>query len=520
MLMFGMWQPENDLFIEWYVHYSENKVPAKVHQRRTYCIDLDRLVFHVDRMPLFDLRNLPSESDFERFISLDFYSHRACDFDTPPEHRYKWKVPPPPVEESELAAFYAQPHSESARPVHEILCVSETIGEREEVRVQLLQVLVGNVLRGSSMGLMMTELETVSTEKDIPSEIQDLARDLVFFASGPMLMPRYSFLHDNHSDQSYLFSNGIHRLWTNLLLYVTVHLDDESNRKASISKLVAAAQEQFKSQGTLMRPEGPTYGIAVSMFHVVIVKIETNGSFQYSDALEFFPSSYATSPCTPGITALVRLGDARVTAEDVVHIARLYHTYPLENTKDFHPEPIPNDQIIHSVPVEIWNQITLHLPPIDLANLAICALTPQAVSACHHVLRYPHLGSMRLKRALPLTKFKRRTTKPENPYQSLHYASFVVDSPHGEILKVGPMVERDFLGRGEDDPRVEIAGLDVLSHSRWTPESEPSRAYPYGVVKGSTVQDYFEKLNNSPDEAEVEEVSKELPDGQLEFVWQ
>lgn len=466
---------------------------------RTYCIDLDRLVFHVDGMPLFDLQNLPSELEFTKFISFDFYSHRAFDFDTPPENRYKWKAVPPPVEESELIVYNTLPHRETAHPIHEILGVSETIGERERVRVQLLQVLVGNVLRGWAMGCMMTELETLSDRKDISREIRNLARDIVYFATGPMFAPQDTRRYDEDFDHSYLFLNGIHRFWDNLLLYVTLHLDDEQNMKAAISKLVGAAQQRLKSRGTLVKPEPPTYGIAVSMFHIVIVKIENTGAFQYTDALDFFPSLYATSPSTPGMTALARLGDACVPDEDVVHIACSLYSPILDDIQNFHPEPIPNDRTIHSIPLEIWVQIALYLSPIDLCHLAICAPSSQAVSASQQILRYPHLGLTRLNRALPSPKFKRRMSNRTNPYESLHYASFAVDSPHGEILRIGPEAGNGYPGEKKDG-RLEKKELDVLTHSR-APKKKPysRRAYPYGVVGGSTVKDYLEKLNKVED---------------------
>ncbi|KZT43433.1 hypothetical protein SISSUDRAFT_1014451 [Sistotremastrum suecicum HHB10207 ss-3] len=478
--------PTNDLMIEW-----------------TYCIDLDRLVFHVDGMPLFDLQNLPTESEFMKFISFDFYGHRAFDYDTPEENRYKWKALPPPIDESALAAYNGCPHRDVPQPIHEILGVSETLGEREQIRVQLLQVLVGNVLRGWAMGCMMTELETLSVAEHISKEIRTLAQDIVYFATGPMFAPKETHRYDEVFDHSYTFFNGVHRYWDNLLVCVTLHLDDERNRKAAISKLVAAAVQ--RSQRTDRKPEGSAYGIAVSMFHIVIVKIDNKtGSFQYTDALQFFPSRYATSPCTPGITALARLGDVCVPDDDVVNIACSLYSPIVEELLDYIPEPLPETHKIHRIPLEIWIEIALHLPPTDLGHLAVSAPTPQAVLASRQVLRFPHLGDIRLDKALPSVKFRRRTSNRTQPYESLHCASFVVDSPEGEIMKVGPV--QGAAAKKSADSRVGLAELDVLTHSR-APKKKPysRRAYPYGVVAGSTVGAYMERLRQDDARGEDEE---------------
>jgi hypothetical protein len=72
-------------------------------------------------------------------------------------------------------------------------------------------------------------------------------------------------------------------------LRIITHLDDEDNLKASIGDLVHHIDALPDKVGTV-------YGIACSIFHCAIVRVDKDElctSFAHTPALQFLPSFYA-----------------------------------------------------------------------------------------------------------------------------------------------------------------------------------------------------------------------------------
>ncbi|KAF8954543.1 hypothetical protein BDZ97DRAFT_1976017 [Flammula alnicola] len=84
-------------------------------------------------------------------------------------------------------------------------------------------------------------------------------------------------------------------------------LGDEANMQAAVADLFTRVTQAPPKAKTIV------YGIVISLFHVVIVRVDlsiSDGSFKHTAALQFLPSFYAQSPSTLGISAVIRLGYA------------------------------------------------------------------------------------------------------------------------------------------------------------------------------------------------------------------
>lgn len=379
--------PSNDLFIEW-----------------IYTIDLDRLVFHVDSRPLFRLDHLPNNDQFLEWIGFDHYGRRAYTSSTPLEYRYCWNAPPPIVADATLELYKRQAMDESAA-LSDLLSVPERMRDKETVRVQVLQVIIGHLMRISHIGLLVLELAQVSDHSHLSLRERSLAWYLFDIAIEPQTFC------DEQVKQC-----GFQTQWRrqNLCVHLATHLDDQRNMQAAVTGLVADAMKRPDN------PRGIIYGVAFSIFHCVVVRINTqNGfTFEHSDALQFLPSFYADTPSTPGITALTRLGyNSDVEVVSTVACARVGRAHPvrsLDSLRFIKPisrmdvvmghakgilEPPGGGHIGQFLPQEIWEHVALELyDPIDLLMLAW--FSAKCKSATEHVLRYSTIGEYRLVRAL------------------------------------------------------------------------------------------------------------------------
>ncbi|KAH9077835.1 hypothetical protein EDB83DRAFT_2346442 [Lactarius deliciosus] len=377
--------PSNDLFIEW-----------------IYTIDLDRLVFHVDSRPLFRLDHLPNDDQFLGWIGFDHYGHRAYRSSTPSEYRYCWNAPPPIVTDATLELYKSQAVAGSAA-LSDLLAVPERMSDKEAVHVQVLQAIIGNLMRVDHIDLLVQRLAQVSDHSHLSMQERSLAGYLFDIAIDPQIFSAKQMAQCKSQTQ-----------WRrqNLCVHLATHLDDERNLQAAVGGLVADAMKcPDNSRGII-------YGVAFSIFHCVIVRINTQSgfTFEHSDALQFLPSFYADTPSTPGITALARLG----YNSDVEVISRVAHAHvhwsvdlpnssrlikPITRTDVVmgHArgvmEPPGGGRIGQLLPQEIWEHVALELyDPIDLLMLAW--FSAGCKSAAERVLRYSMIGEYRLVRGL------------------------------------------------------------------------------------------------------------------------
>ncbi|KAI0690805.1 hypothetical protein BC835DRAFT_161848 [Cytidiella melzeri] len=172
------------------------------------------------------------------------------------------------------------------------------------------------------------------------------------------------------------------------------HLHDRDNREVAIATLV----EHIK---TKLRRAPITFGIAFSFFHCVVVRVGSTDtpSVAHTDALQFLPSFYATEPSTPGLSALVRLGNLSASDDSLLFHSALesmwwagpslrLRTQETTSVSDLSSSSIP---LLH-LPLEVITEIASFLDQAqDLNCLAI--VCKKTLHACVPRLRFPQLNN-------------------------------------------------------------------------------------------------------------------------------
>src|SRR6267154_3220532 len=327
-------QPENDDFIEW-----------------IYEIDLDNLVFHVDSQPLFRLDNMPPDDVFRKAIAFDHFGHRAFFECAPVQFRYDWRAPPPTPSPDSLIAYNSCHVRSSTSTVHDLLDIPVALSSIERVRTTFMELLVTGRMTEYDVGHYVRVLKNVPDRDHIPQCMLELALYLVSFAVGPLIHSMDWWLCPPYDvDWDFVW------IRKDLCLRITTHLDDEDNLRASIGNLVDHINTKQGKVGTI-------YGIACSIFHCAIVRVDKDlqgTSFAHTRALPFLPSFYARKMATPGIEALSRLGCQCSGVEFLDIIPNNYgapNCRP-KNTTDrvFLVTGMPGSAA-KKVPVEVWTRI-------------------------------------------------------------------------------------------------------------------------------------------------------------------
>jgi hypothetical protein len=378
-------QPENDLFIEW-----------------IYEIGLDNIVFHVDSQPLFRLDNMPADDVFLKAISYDHFGHRAFDEHAPVKFRYDWRAQPPPPPPKSLMAYNSFSNQSSTTSFHDILRTPMSLSLIERARMALVELLVTRCMVEHRVGHNLRVLENVSDREHIPQSMLELALSLVNFAVGPPISPLPCIPHGNNWDFIWIRED--------VCLRIATHLDDDDNLRASIGDLVHHINTTQDKVGTV-------YGIACSIFHCAVVRIDKDKdgrgttSFAHTPALQFLPSFYAKKISTPGIEALSKLG-CQSSVEILAAISKA-HGLP----RITHKESLAARSVITEVPVEVWMNVGQSFSsPIDLVGLA--SISPQAMSAAADLARYPWVMSLRFVDFVGSISLIPETTESEH---SKHY---------------------------------------------------------------------------------------------------
>jgi hypothetical protein len=126
---------------------------------------------------------------------------------------------------------------------------------------------------------------------------------------------------------------------------------------------------------------GIVFGIGLSFFHCVIVRINLDGwgSFKHTPVLQFLPPFDTQSSTTPGITALVRLG---------------YLSEPLD-LLGILPGKLPRAHLLNTMPLELWSLIAHDLFSVNDV-IALASVSPRAWAAANGLLKFPHIGDWRI----------------------------------------------------------------------------------------------------------------------------
>ncbi|KDQ19298.1 hypothetical protein BOTBODRAFT_27878 [Botryobasidium botryosum FD-172 SS1] len=288
---------------------------------------------------------------------------------TPEKHRYNWKRTPPPVEDRLIRAYEActSRGSPMTMPIHDLLDVRETLSNLETVWARLLETVVG------SMMFTQYEMQLRKLEKrrwDGLTEA-DFAIALTMVSIG--LPSVTSFQEDSSFFKPLKDKSGIWWAQKDVCVFVATHLDDQRNFYAAIADVHAAVMKAANAPDVV-------YGVITSILHLAIIRIDKSvagGAVRHTAALQFLPSFYATSPSTPGMTALVRLGVST-------------HAIPRPH---FFPPPRPSGSPLLNLPTDILGEIAKHLKDYrDLRKFSV--LSDTAFSAAEPFLKYPLLKNL------------------------------------------------------------------------------------------------------------------------------
>ncbi|KAF8959614.1 hypothetical protein BDZ97DRAFT_2061111 [Flammula alnicola] len=344
-------------------------------------IDTDNEIFHVDGHPLFNLQDIPPTNLFLRCIGYDSYGHCAHTETTPIRYRYTSRKISYPPASKELVEVYQSKHASGdiVTSLRHFDVILENPAKCEMVRLHFYQALIGSILKFRDAGSIIRNFELDADPKPL-KEIQKLTMYLVQVAVEKRITEvevelKYIPVPTKNSSWRWL-REDLCVLWA-------TRLDNEANMQAAIADLFTRVTQAPPKAKTIV------YGIVISLFHVVIVRVDlsvskSEGSFKHTAALQFLPSFYAQSPSTLGITAVIRLGYA-LLCHDLDNL--LYSpTYFGEHR---HPA-----SVVGKVPVEIWSLIAEMLyQPAYLDRLSL--LSRQSKFAVERLLLYPLLASDR-----------------------------------------------------------------------------------------------------------------------------
>ncbi len=365
-------QPSNDIMIEW-----------------VYEFDLDRLIFHIDSMPMYHLDHMPPQEIFLEGIDLDSYGHRRCSQTIPEEYQFTPNsILPPPVEDSSLQTFRNQPNAFIPISPHDLLCVAELPSPIDVVCIRATEVNIAACLRVWASSITQ-EVMLAERREELSGIAVAVSLSLASIALLPIHIHLFKFSDDNPLTVERKQPDSFYWMRRHICLTLATHLQHERNLEAAVSGLVDEISNKSEAQGIV-------FGVAFSVLHCVLVRVDKSagGSWRHSGALQFLPSFFATSPSdTPGIIALVRLRNLQVK-DDVQFFHSLLSSVPAADPRPSEDKTIqrPNKSGILSLAPEILDQIIVEIEqPADLRNLALTS-THIMCAAIHH-LQHPQINA-------------------------------------------------------------------------------------------------------------------------------
>jgi hypothetical protein len=348
-----------------------------------YEIDLDNEIFHVNGIPCFDLKCLPNDEAFLKFVdeSTNHYDNVSCPPECPPEHKYKCPAPSA-VTDSMLATYQSLVCTGTHVALSDLLTVSDIMTPNEHVRVSLLETMIGQCMSDKYVAPILFEIELADNQNELTNDQWSTACSMANIAFAPQIFDKSS---------RFLYHPELHRTeftWVreDTVLFIATHLDDERWLQFSISRLIDAILRQKDDPDDY-------FGVSFSVHHCVVVKVvkgEHTTTFSHTGALQFLPSFYADSPSTPGITALARLA-YRVDPALFLRALKFFQQQPPRRTWSIAPPPSTSCSVL---PVELWREIALHLHVHDLLAFGLVSKTCREVASM--ILHYPHVCGYRL----------------------------------------------------------------------------------------------------------------------------
>ena len=359
-----------------------------------YEIDLDHNIFHINGIPLFDLECLPSEEHFLKYVN--HFDENLCFMqELPSEHKYKMP-PPPTVTDSDLAMYRSSVRTGTHMALSDLLAAGDILSPPEQVRVTLFETMVRQCMAKEYIVPIFYRIQLANDHNPrLTDDEWSVACSIADIVFAPQIFDERSRFIYNYKPNS----TGFTWVREDTVLCIATRLDDERCLQASMSRLINAILEQ--------KDPGDYFGVAFSVHHCAIIKVvkgEEAMTFSHTEALQFLPSYYGDSPCTPGIAALARLANhvdptPSVRASKIDHRERVRVYYKgstggkgsIAQGADNTP---PRNFSCPALPPELWQMIALHLHVRDLIMLGLVSRRCREVASM--LLRYPHVCGYRL----------------------------------------------------------------------------------------------------------------------------
>jgi len=363
-----------------------------------YEVDLDHNIFHINGIPFFDLECLPSEENLLEYVQYDKNEDENLCFvpEPPPEHKYKMP-PPPTVADSDLAMYQSSACTGTHMALSDLLAAGDILSPIEQVRTSLFETVVRQCMANEYIVPIFYRIQLANDHNPrLRDDEWSVACSIANIVFAPQIFDERSrFIYSSQPNET-----GFTWVRKDTVLCIATRLDDERCLQASMSRLINAILEQKDDPGDY-------FGVAFSIHHCAIIKVvkgEEAMTFSYTDALQFLPSYYGDSPCTPGIAALARLADRvdptpSVRASNISHQRRATMYYKRRNDRkgliaqgaDNTP---PHNFSCPALPPELWQNIALHLHVRDLITFGLVSRGCREVAWMF--LRYPHVCGYRL----------------------------------------------------------------------------------------------------------------------------
>ncbi|KAG6833943.1 hypothetical protein H0H87_007954 [Tephrocybe sp. NHM501043] len=299
----------------------------------------------------------PNRELFVNSIGVDSYGNRGYDSTTPEVHRFQtWGVAAPNISKTQTDRYEALSICSKNSTVEEFGALPIKRG-LEDLRIRLLEVCVGAAMTVYEYGRLLRCADRIPDYDEMDPILANLGRILTRVAITPWKCDGVNRVTDSPSDIIWVSSKVCLRLAT--------HLTDDDVLRATVADIV-----------DFVNPTSTDviYGVALSFIHCVIVFIDMeNEVIKHTPALEFLPSFYGSTPSTPGITAIARLGYL------LDPLGQLDITVPAEH------------RMMKDLPVEVWTQITDLLFRVD-DLISMASISSNSWSAANASLKYPRLG--------------------------------------------------------------------------------------------------------------------------------
>ncbi|KAK7454013.1 hypothetical protein VKT23_011523 [Stygiomarasmius scandens] len=338
-----------------------------------YEIDLDHGVFLYLRKPLFSLKSMPPEREFEEIADdSDEYPHHLSRSRVPEQYKHNWEAAPPTVNPSDLETYHSLINPDAIiDDISRLLSIPEDMTPAEESRIATYESLIYVYLRDRDLNYFLSRIDTIASSEDIPLDIISLGISIIAHGLRPMIFDSSSSPLYAVNPSFLSLSEGYDWIvWGYCIVKVVTHLNNEVNQQAAVVEIVNLIQEEYNTNKIQIEAFQAVYGILFSFSHCVLVRAEfSSGIFAYthSPPFKFFPVEYPVDGSTPGITAVARLGhilyryflDSQFSVPSIIK---------LEGRK--------KEPAVLRVPAEIWRIIAdqLHY----YVDLKMCASFSQA----------------------------------------------------------------------------------------------------------------------------------------------